>query len=92
MDLAWPWRISVDGFELLSAQDLKVRLSDCVSAGQSRLVIDLGDVPFIDSSGLGALISGLKAARQAGGDLRIARAGEQPSRWCVDGVARVLGP
>ena len=31
----------------------------------------------MDSTGLGALISGLKMARLAGGDLRIAEAGEQ---------------
>jgi anti-anti-sigma factor len=40
-------------------------------------VVDLNDVPFIDSSGLAALISGLKAARTAGGDLRIARPSDQ---------------
>jgi anti-sigma B factor antagonist len=64
--------------DLLSAQALKTRLSEAVTAGNHRLVVDLGDVPFIDSSGLGALISGLKAARQAGGDLRVARPGDQP--------------
>jgi anti-sigma B factor antagonist len=31
----------------------------------------------MDSSGLGALIAGLKSARQAGGDLRLARPNEQ---------------
>lgn len=41
--------------------------------GCRRVVIDLGDTEFIDSSGLGALIAGLKTARIAGGDLRIAR-------------------
>jgi len=64
--------------DLLSAQELKVRLAETVAAGHQRLVVDLGEVPFIDSSGLGALISGLKVARQAGGDLRIARPGDQP--------------
>ena len=39
--------------------------------------VDLGPTTFIDSSGLGALVSGLKTCRQAGGDLRIAAAGEQ---------------
>jgi anti-anti-sigma factor len=63
--------------DLLSATAVRQRLAETVAGGQKRLVVDLGAVPFIDSSGLGALIGGLKAARQAGGDLRIARAGDQ---------------
>jgi anti-sigma B factor antagonist len=63
--------------DLLSAAELKQQLSHAVAAGQTRLVIDLAGVPFIDSSGLGALIGVLKAARVAGGDLRIARPNEQ---------------
>ncbi|MGY1691661.1 STAS domain-containing protein [Geodermatophilus sp. SYSU D01105] len=39
--------------------------------------MDLSRTESMDSSGLGALIAGLKTARQAGGDLRIAAAGEQ---------------
>lgn len=46
-------------------------------AREPRVVVDLGSTAFIDSSGLGALVSGLKSCRQAGGDLRIAGAGEQ---------------
>lgn len=42
-------------------------------------MVDLSAVESIDSSGLGALISGLKSARQAGGDLRIVAAGPQVS-------------
>ncbi len=40
--------------------------------GRSHVVIDLAATEFIDSSGLGSLVGGLKAARTAGGDLRIA--------------------
>jgi anti-anti-sigma factor len=40
-------------------------------------VVDFSDVVFIDSSGLGALIAGLKATRRSGGDLRIAHVPEQ---------------
>ncbi|HWI41985.1 MAG TPA: STAS domain-containing protein [Nocardioides sp.] len=62
---------------LTSASRLKQAVDDEVGKGKARLVLDLAELEFIDSSGLGAIVSGLKAARQAGGDLRIAAAGEQ---------------
>jgi anti-sigma B factor antagonist len=48
-----------------------------VADGHIHIAVDLSGVDFMDSSGLGALISGLKTARQAGGDLRIAAPSEQ---------------
>ena len=63
--------------DLLSAADVKQRLLEAVDAGHARLVVDIGEVTFIDSSGLGALIGGLKAARLAGGGLCLVRPGEQ---------------
>jgi len=63
--------------DMLSAADVKQRIAQTVEDGHRRLVVDLGGVLFLDSSGLGALIGGLKAARLAGGDLRIARPSEQ---------------
>lgn len=63
--------------DLLVAAEVRQALARAVADGRRRMVVDLGDVSFVDSSGLGALISGLKAARQAGGDLRIARPSEQ---------------
>jgi anti-sigma B factor antagonist len=63
--------------DFLSAASARGRLADTVAQGSRRLVVDLGETTFIDSSGLGALIGGLKAARKAGGDLRIARPTEQ---------------
>ena len=51
---------------------LRVAVDDLVAAGTARIVVDLSGTEFVDSSGLGALIGGLKAARLAGGDLRIA--------------------
>lgn len=57
---------------MVAAPALRKQLHALVDSGNPRLVVDLGGTEFIDSSGLGALISGLKVARQAGGDLRIA--------------------
>ena len=70
--------ISLAGrLNMVSAADVRAAVSTAVAAGGTRVVVDLADVDFIDSSGLGALISGLKTARQAGGDLRIAAPNEQ---------------
>lgn len=57
---------------MVSAPKLREFVADVVSSGSNRIVVNLGGTAFMDSSGLGALIGCLKAARQAGGDLRIA--------------------
>ncbi|WP_152190372.1 STAS domain-containing protein [Georgenia satyanarayanai] len=62
---------------MVTARSLRDAVEQALGAGPPRLVLDLGEVGFVDSSGLGALISALKRARQAGGDLRIAAVTEQ---------------
>lgn len=67
----------VGRLNMVEAANLKAFIDESVDDGQTRLVMDLSEVSFVDSSGLGSLIAGLKKARQAGGDLRIASAQEQ---------------
>ncbi len=59
----------VGKLDLLSTAAVKQQLTQTVHDGTPRLVIELSQVGFIDSSGLAALISGLKTARMAGGDV-----------------------
>lgn len=80
-------------FNLVAAPPLKARIDDLVAEGKARLVVDLRAVDFIDSSGLGALIGGLKSARQQGGDLRIAAAGDQVRAVLkLTNLDRILSP
>ncbi|WP_285115658.1 STAS domain-containing protein [Leifsonia sp. fls2-241-R2A-40a] len=65
---------------LVTAPELRREVQRVVDDGHTRVAMDLSAVAFIDSSGLGALISGLKTARAAGGDLRLAGAGDHVTR------------
>jgi anti-sigma B factor antagonist len=48
-------------------------LKKAVAAGQRKIVLDLGGVEWMNSSGLGLLISALTTARNSQGDVRLAR-------------------
>jgi anti-sigma B factor antagonist len=63
----------VGRLNMVAAPQLRAMVAASVTTGDPRVVVDMAGVDFIDSSGLGALVAGLKAARQEGGDLRIAR-------------------
>ncbi|MCW2829438.1 MAG: anti-sigma factor antagonist [Aeromicrobium sp.] len=62
---------------MVSAKHLTEAIAGLLDSETTHVVVDLSSTDFMDSSGLGALIAGLKSARQAGGDLRIAAANEQ---------------
>jgi anti-sigma B factor antagonist len=40
-------------------------------ASEPKLLIDMSEVPFVDSAGLGALIGGIRRARESGGDVAV---------------------
>lgn len=65
--IALSGRLTASGAPLL-----RNAVGDLVMAGEPHIVIDMAELAFVDSSGLGALVGGLKSARVAGGDLRIA--------------------
>jgi len=75
---SFPAAIELEGEASVSFKEVVGKL---VGSGARQIVMDLENVGFIDSSGLGALISLLKAVRCEGGDLKLA---------CLSGAVRTV--
>lgn len=57
--------------DLTTAPRLRERVIGVIVGGQPRVVLDLQQVHFIDSTGLGVVVGLLKRTRSNGGDLRL---------------------
>jgi anti-sigma B factor antagonist len=75
--------------DLMTSPVLRQRVHDVVAEGHHDLVLDLSDVFFCDSSGVGVLIAARRLIRSCQGRLRLIL----PDRGADDGshVNRVLG-
>ncbi|HHL72433.1 MAG TPA: anti-sigma factor antagonist [Bacteroidetes bacterium] len=54
------------------APDLKKELLLLLQNQPPNILIDLGAVEYIDSSGLGAILLGIRQSRENGGDIKLA--------------------
>lgn len=57
--------------DCFSAPLLADELGDLLAEGTCRLTVELAEMTFIDSTGLGTLVRALRAAREAGGDIAL---------------------
>ena len=46
-------------------------VKDLVSKNRKHIILNLGDVSYIDSSGIGELVSGFQTVRTSGGELKL---------------------
>ena len=52
-------------------ENLRDTIRDLISAGKKKIVLNLCNVEYIDSSGVGELVSSYTAVRNAGGELKL---------------------
>jgi anti-sigma B factor antagonist len=63
--------VAVEGeIDLATAGRLRDHVHE-LTAGADRVIVDLEGVEFIDSTGIGVLVGGMKRARNHGGDLSL---------------------
>ncbi len=58
---------------------LRETFENLMNSGDCRIVLDLSEVPMIDSSGIGLLVKALTSAKQIGGAIRLLN----PSKFAV---------
>ena len=59
------------------ATSLNDQLHKLIDDNKKKVVVDLDEVKFINSSGLGMLIGGLTTLRNSGGEMKLARASKK---------------
>ncbi len=50
---------------------LRGMIRDLLGKGQKKIILNLGDVNYIDSSGIGELVSGFTTVKKQGGELKL---------------------
>lgn len=69
-----------------AVDELRQVIEEAIGNGDTRIVLNLAEVPMIDSSGIGLLVRFLASTKQRGGDVKLV----QPSKFAVQ-TLRLVG-
>ena len=61
----------VGRLDAAQAPEIRKQIDEHLKEGRTRIIFDMREVSFVDSSGLAVFVNALKSARQAGGDIAI---------------------
>jgi anti-sigma B factor antagonist len=63
----------------VGADSLKTLLDELIAANDTHVVLNLAEVPMMDSSGIGVLVRGLTSMKERGGSIKLV----QPSKMVI---------
>ncbi len=77
--------------DIASVPQLEAELSRLLDGGATRLIVDLAELQYIDSTGLGCLAAARRRARDAGGNLVVVCGNERILRlFAITGLDQVF--
>jgi anti-sigma B factor antagonist len=84
--------IALEGeIDAYTAPRLRQALIDLVSGGATDIVVDMEKVEFLDSTGLGVLVGGLKRVKSNGGELHLVITQDRIMKiFDITGLAKVF--
>ena len=78
--------------DLHTAPALREELDAVVNAGAQEVVVDLGGVGFMDSTGLSVIVATVAALRENGGELRVVSGADRITKvFTLTGVDQQIG-
>lgn len=85
--------VALDGeIDAATVDPMKAKMAEAIDANPgSRVTIDFARVTFLDSTGLGALVSAMRRARSNGGDVALANVAPNVRKvFDITGLDRVF--
>lgn len=77
--------------DVYTAPKLRDKITELVNAGQYSLIIDMEKVDFLDSTGLGVLVGGLKKVRAQDGTMELVCSQDRLLKiFRITGLAKVF--
>src|SRR5579859_6307596 len=78
--------------DVYTSPKVKETITDLIDKGHYNLVINLENVRYIDSTGLGVLIGGLKRVREHGGTVNLVCTNPQIKKiFDITGLVKIFG-
>ncbi len=84
--------VAVGGeIDVYTAPKLRDKITELVAEGVYDIVVDMGEVEFLDSTGLGVLVGGLKKVRAHDGSLQLVCSQDRLLKiFRITGLAKVF--